>query len=86
MEGESLQVRGVLSTDEWVEPNDGKGKFEHHYLGVRETALIDTCANMGGLWPEWLVDYDNSEEKCALGKAAFDSDGYAIYKNRDSPA
>ena len=86
MEGESLQVRGVLSTDMQVEPNDGKGKFEHHYLGVRERSYTDTCEQMGSVWPEWLTDNDYSDEKCALGKAAFDSDGYAIFRNRDSPA
>ena len=73
MEGESLQVRGVLSTDMQVEPNDGKGKFEHHYLGVRERSYTDTCEQMGSVWPEWLTDDDYSDQKCALGKAAFDS-------------
>merc|ERR1712150_139573 len=68
-EGDALKVSGVLSTDMWVEPNDAKGKFELHYLGIRETALIDTCENMGGVWPEWF-NYEG-EEKCALGAAKF---------------
>ena len=62
------------------------GKFEHHYLGVREMVLPDTCENMGSVWPEFLKNYDNTDEKCALGTAKFDSAGYAIYKNKDSPA
>ena len=41
--GKEMRVRGILGTDEWVEPNDEKGRFEHHYLGIRELGHETTC-------------------------------------------
>ena len=84
--GKEMRVRGVLSTDEWVEPNDEKGRFEHHYLAIREFDGDDTCEKMGRLWPEFFEDNEDLEGECPLGTAKFDKAGDAIYKNKASPA
>ena len=84
--GKAMRVRGILGTDEWVEPNDEMEKFEHHYLGIRELGHESTCEQMGKLWPEFLENNEDLEGKCPLGTAKFDMAGDAIYKNKNSAA
>ena len=84
--GKEMRVRGILSTDEMVEPNDEKGRFEQLYLGIREFDGDDTCEEMGRLWPEFLENNEDLEGECPLGTAKFDKAGDAIYKNKASPA